>query len=263
MPTVSTWNCPVIFLFLFYLVNFSLGFRAKEKANSETHFVQGGNPGTCAQRPGCEEWVSIGAVPGYLQSSFVVDAVKTWQHVFFCVLRGWPRKSHCVVSAQNLPNAVTWWPNNFWQEAVWTELQHHAEARAVPLGFRRENQFCLSCLLSCWETKYTYAVCGNDMLIYCIDSYASLRLIRLIQLCHTPVIFCWGVNLFGKNDMNYEKHCKSPVNHDQIAFCLWWIDRCAVAEVLCDCGPRQQRLAQIAWSKALPNAWFTWQSPQL
>ena len=115
---------------------------------------------------------------------------------FFCVLRGWPRKSHCVVSAQNLPNAVTWWPNNFWQEAVWTELQHHAEARAVPLGFRRENQFCLSCLLSCWETKYTYAVCGNDMLIYCIDSYASLRLIRLIQLCHTPVIFCWGVNFW-------------------------------------------------------------------
>ena len=58
------------------------------------------------------------------------------------------------------------------------------------------------------------------MLIYCIDSYASLRLIRLIQLCHTPVIFV-GESTFGKNDMNYEKHCKSPVNHDQIAFCLW------------------------------------------
>ena len=109
MPTVSSWNCPVIFLFLFYLVNSSLGFRAKAKAkaNSEMHFVQGGNPGTCAQRPGREEWVSIGAVPGYLQSVFVVDEVKIWQHVFFCILRGWQRKSHCVVSAQNLPNAVT------------------------------------------------------------------------------------------------------------------------------------------------------------
>ena len=43
--------------------------KGKGEWNSEIHFVQGGNPGICAQRPGRKDWVSLGAVPRYVQSS--------------------------------------------------------------------------------------------------------------------------------------------------------------------------------------------------
>ncbi len=106
MPTISSWNSPVGYLPIPCISGqlFSwVSSKGKGEWNSEIHFVQGGNPGTCAQRPGREEWVSLGAVPWYVKVHLsLLKCQKSWQHVFFCILGGWLRtkftKYHDVVT---------------------------------------------------------------------------------------------------------------------------------------------------------------------
>ena len=71
---IAQWVISLIISLIFGQLFSWVSSRGKSEWNSEIHFVQGGNPGTCAQRPGREEWVSLGAVPWYVQSLFVVNA---------------------------------------------------------------------------------------------------------------------------------------------------------------------------------------------
>ena len=169
----------VISLFLFYLVNSSVGFRAKAKVNehSEIHFVQGGNPGTCAQRPGREEWVSLGAVPRYVQSSFVVsERPEKLTTCFFLHFGGMTSQKHAKAIAPCLPKFTKRGDVVTKHVFAGNSLDR---AAALCRGDRREIRLVTHacCVVETWS-DYTYAVCGNDLQIYYVDLHAWYTYLR-------------------------------------------------------------------------------------
>ena len=152
-PPSRCWNSPVGYLpipFIFGQLFSWVSSKGKGELNSEIHFIQGGNR---AQRPGREEWVSLCAVPWYVQSWFVIDEVpEKLTTCIFSHFGGMTAQKSSRRVCPNSPNAVTWWRNMFVQEAVWTELhmlQHHVEATAVPLCL--EGKPVVS-LMPCWQS---------------------------------------------------------------------------------------------------------------
>ena len=121
----------VISLFLVYLVSSSVGFRAKAQVNEILKFTSFKVviPEHVLKDLDAKNESRLVRCPG--TSKFICrcwSARKADNMSFFAF---WV--DDC---APNSPNAMTWWQNTFLQEAVWTELQHHAEATAVPLAFK-------------------------------------------------------------------------------------------------------------------------------
>ena len=107
-PPSGCWNSPVGYLPIPFISGqlFSwVSSKGKGELNSETHFVQGG---TCAQRTGREEWVSLGALPWYVQSLFVIDEVP--EKLTACLswhFGGMTAQKSSRRVCPNSPNAVT------------------------------------------------------------------------------------------------------------------------------------------------------------
>ena len=128
-PPSGCWNSPVGYLPIPFISGQLFSWvlcKGKGERNFWIHFVRGG---TCAQRLGREEWVSLGAVLWDVLSSLVVnERPKKLTTCFFLHFGGMTVQKSSRRVCPNSPKAVTWWRNMFLQEAVWTELQHHAEA---------------------------------------------------------------------------------------------------------------------------------------
>ena len=154
-PPSGSGNSPVGYLSIPFISGqlFSrVSSKGKGEWNSEIHFVQGGNPGTCAQRPGREDWVSLGAVPRYVQSSFVFnERPEKLTKCFFCILGGWQPKSHRVVSAEI---HETRWPG---EETC--RRKQFGQSCSTMQRRQKGNPLWHSCLLSCWNMKWLYVCC--------------------------------------------------------------------------------------------------------
>ena len=157
-PPSGSWNSPVGYLPIPFIISGQL-FRwvsskgnGKGEWNSEIHLVQGGNPRTCAQRPGREEGVLLGAVPRYGQSSFVVhERPEKMTTCLFCILEGW----HRVVSAEI---HQTLWRGDETCLCIFCRKQFGQSCSTMQRR-QKGNLLCHSCLLSCWNMKWLYVCC--------------------------------------------------------------------------------------------------------
>ena len=200
----------VISLFLLYLVNSSVGFRAKAKVNEILKFTSFKVviPEHVLKDLDAKTESRLVRYPGTFKVHlFFNERPEKLTKCFFLHFGGMTAQKPSRRVCRNSRNAVTWW-RNMSQETVWTELQHDAEATegksalALMLVELLKHEVIIRMLyveMICRYIIYIYLLLYIDlyawytylryMQIYYIDLYAWSTYLRLLNM-FAPHILC-------------------------------------------------------------------------